>query len=106
MDQAHQARKQADQAAARLRDAAARDLVGRTLESDIDRLEMAAREFGRRMVAVSDAVASCGQSDQFAAEILSLQKRCAQMLETVQLIRSDGVSSTLPLLDHLLQDPT
>jgi hypothetical protein len=28
------------------------------------------------------------------------------MLETVQLIRSDGLSPTLPLLDRLLQSPT
>jgi len=105
MDQARQAQKQADQAAAQLQDRATKGVAGNNLDSDVDRLEMAAREFGRRMAAVTDALADCGQPDQFTAEIERLRQRCSQWLETVQLIRSEGLSATLPRLERLLQSP-
>lgn len=105
IDQARQAREKADRAAARLRDRSAKGMADKTLEPDVDRLEMAAREFARRTAAVSDAVASCEQSDLFAAEMQRLRLLSEQLFEAVQLIRSDGLSATLPLLDRLLQSP-
>jgi hypothetical protein len=106
LDQARQAQKQVEQAATRLRDRVAKGVAGKALEPDIDRLEMEAREFGRRVAAVSDSVAGCEQSDQFAAQVQSLRKSSAQMLETVQLIRRDDLNSKLPLIDRLLASPT
>jgi hypothetical protein len=106
IDRARQASKQTDNAAMKLRDRVAKGFSNRDLEADIDRLETSTLEFGRRVAAISDALADCEHTDQFTVEIQDLQRRSAQMLQTIQLIRHDGLSTALPLLDRMLKSPS
>jgi hypothetical protein len=103
--EAQQAESRAAQAAARLRDRFTQGVTGQNLEADVDRLETAAREFGRRVATVQDAAAMCNQPSELAAEMSGLQLRAEQMVETAVLIRRDGVAATLPQLNALLQNP-
>lgn len=100
VDEAHQAQEQARQAAVRLRDQLAKGVARKNLEPDLDRLEAAARELKRRVAAATDLLAGCDTSTQFAAEIQALQNRAADLLETVQALRSDDTASMLPQLDR------
>jgi hypothetical protein len=105
IDQARQAEKRAEQAAARLRDRFAEGLGGEQLAPDVDRLEMAAHEFDRCVAAVSDAAVNCEEADKAAAEVDAMRQRAAQLLEAIQRIRNDGIPSSLPLLDRLFPNP-
>jgi hypothetical protein len=105
IEEAQQAEKEADQAAARLVDRYARGIVGQSLDPDIDRLEMAALEFNRRTATARDAAAKGDGQSRFSGESGRLTARSAQMLETIRLIRSDGISCALPQLNNLLATP-
>lgn len=103
--EAQQAESRAAQAAARLRDRFTQGVTGQSLEADVDRLETAAREFGRRVATVQDAALTCNQRSELTAGMSGLQLRAEQMLETAVLIRRDGVAATLPQLNALLHNP-
>ncbi len=103
--EAQQAETRAAQAAIRLRDRFAQGVAGQNLEPEVDRLETAAREFGRRTATVHDAGALCNQPSELAAELSRLQLRAEQVLDTTVLIRRDGVAAALPQLDALLHYP-
>lgn len=103
--EAQHAESRAAQAAARLRDRFTQGVTGQNLEADIDRLETAAREFGRRVATVHDAAATFNQLGEQTAEMSRLQLRSKEMLETTLPIRRDGVAATLPQLKEFLQNP-
>ena len=67
--EAQQAETRAAQAATRLRDRFAQGVGDQNLEPDVDRLETAAREFGRRVATVLDSAATCNQPSELAAEM-------------------------------------
>jgi hypothetical protein len=103
--EAQQAESRAAQAAARLRDRFTQGVTGQSLEADVDRLETAAREFGRRVATVQDAALTCNQRSELTAEMSDLQLGADQMLETIQLLRRDGVAATLPQLNAPPHNP-
>ena len=105
LSEAQQAETRAAQAAIRLRDRFAQGVAGQNLEPEVDRLETAAREFGRRTATVHDAGALCNQPSELAAELSRLQLRAEQVLDTTVLIRRDGVAAALPQLDALRHNP-
>lgn len=105
IEEAQQAETSAAQAAIRLHDRFAQGVAGQKLEPDVDRLETAAREFGRCVATVSAAAAMCKQEGELATEMPRLQRHSEQMLGTAWLIRRDGVFAALPQLDALLPDP-
>jgi len=106
LDQARQAQRQADLAAARLRDRYTKGVTPEQLETDLDRFELAARESARRLAAISDTISGCDQSESFDSEVQRLQAHSAQTLEAVHLLRSEGLAYTLRLLDRLLESTT
>ena len=101
--EAQQAEKQAGQAATRLRDQLAKGLGRQDLEPDVDRLEVATLEFRRRMATVHDAAATCDQDPRFTGEIKRLETRSTRMLETIKLIRTNGVNPSVAQLDNFLR---
>ena len=103
--EAQQAETRAAQAAARLRDRFTQGVGGQNLEPEVDRLETAAREFGRRVATVRGAAATCNEPSELAAERSRIQLRSKQMLETIQHLRRDGVAAALPQLDALMHNP-
>lgn len=105
LDQARQAGKEADQAAARLRNRAAKGAPAQSLETDIDRLEMAAREFTRRVTILSETSTGSPQAERVATETRNLQKRSQELLEGVQCLRAEGLAAALPRLDQYIQNP-
>jgi hypothetical protein len=102
--EAQQAETRVAQAATRLRDRFAQGVGGQNLEPDVDRLETAVREFGRRTATVHDAAATCNQPSELAVEMSRLQLRFERMLETTVLIRRDGMAAARPRLDALLHN--
>ena len=106
IEEAQQAEQRAGQAAARLRDRFAQGLAGQSLEPDVDRLEMAARELSRCVATANDAAAACDQAGRSSPpQIQGLQLRSGQMLETTMLIRRDGVAAARSQLNALLPNP-
>lgn len=102
VDEAHQAQEQARQAAVRVSDQLVKGVARESLEPHLDRLEAAAGELDRRVAAANDSLAGCDTSNQLAAEIQALQTRAADLLETVQALRSNDSASTLQRLDRCL----
>jgi hypothetical protein len=105
IDQAYQAEKRAEQAVAHLRDRFAKGLPGAQLAQDVDRLELAAREFDRCVTAISDSTGNWKEASQFEAEARRLQQRAAGLLKVIEQIRNDGLPSSLPQLDRLFPNP-
>jgi len=103
IQEAQEAEKRAEQAASQVREQLAKGRIGRDLEPDIDRLEMAILEFRRRMETVRDAATSCDGQAGLAAEIERLGARSMQMLNTLKRIRSGRVHSSGAQLDELLR---
>ena len=105
VEEAHRAEKLAQQAAARLRDRPdqALDKDREEIEIDLDRAEVAAFEFERRVASARDAAEHCKEPTRFAGELERLGRRSRNLMEYVQSVRRGGASVTAGQLDNYLR---
>lgn len=100
---AGQAERLARQAEARLRNDLQRQKPPAVTGIDFDRLEAAAFELERRVLAARDAAERCGRPTDSMAEIERLSRQARAWLDYVQANRGAGPAIQLQRLDGLLR---
>ena len=106
VEEARHAETFAAQAAARLRDDLSRHSNERTIQADLDRLELAARDLQRRTAAAREVAASCKGHPAAVEDIDRLDLRARAWLEYVQAARQSGPAAQAQRLANLLRGPT
>ena len=87
LNEAQQAEKRAEQAAATLESHLVTGLTGQAIEPDVDRLELTALDFSRRVASARDAAAACSYNASFETEVARLAGRAAEMETAAQNAR-------------------
>lgn len=106
VEEARHAETFAAQAAAELRDDLSRHSNERTIQADLDRLELAARDLQRRTAAAWEFAASCKGHPAAVEDIDRLDLRAKAWLEYVQAARQSGPAAQAQRLANLLRGPT
>lgn len=103
--EARRAESLAGQAGRKLFEHLNRGLSGEIIQADFDRLEVAAFELERRVLAARDAQARCSEPAELAGEIEQLKQRANSWQEYVQANRQADTTTQSRRLDALLRDP-
>jgi hypothetical protein len=101
--EARQAGKQCDKAAARLLDSLQHQKSGAVIQVDFDRLETAAFDLERRVLAATDAAARCTKAGQSEDALGQLGCRAQTWLEYVHVNRAADPTQQLQNLRVLTQ---
>jgi hypothetical protein len=102
--EAQNAEKQTTQAAARLRDNLKSQPTKETANVDFDRLETAAFEFHRRVLAIQDSARHAPEPASTAGEIKNLTRQAAEWLNFVRTQRGAVPENQLRELQRLLDE--
>ena len=97
-----EAEKRAKQAAAKLLDNLQREKPGTVIDTDFDRLEVAAFDLERRASAARDAAERCGKSADVGGEIERLKRQAQSWLQYVQGNRTANRETQVQQLQALL----
>jgi hypothetical protein len=103
--EAQEAQDFAGQAARKLQENLKRGLKSDVIQTDFDRLEAAAFDLVRRVLAARDIQARCGETGELAGQIELLQRRAVAFQAYVQGSRQADAATQARELDVLLRDP-
>jgi hypothetical protein len=102
--EAQRAEAIASQAAGKLHDHLSRGFPAEAVDTDVNRLELAAWELERRVLAARDAAARCAEATSMASEIERLNRRAETWINYVQTSAQADNATRLHQLKALLRD--
>jgi len=105
IEEARQADQRTWQAASRVREHLGNAGHQERIDWDIDRLEVAAWDFRRRVNAAQDAAAECPKPDRDQVELDQLDHRSQQQVKAIEAIRAADPILRPRLLDELFDRP-
>ena len=103
IEQARRAERFTVQAGSKLREHLHRTATGETLQTDLDRLAMAAFDLERRVMAAQDVAGVCEQQPQPAGEMELLRLRAKAWLDFIATARQADSMAQERQLDTLLR---
>jgi len=103
LDEARRAEKMAQEAGDKLRDRLAEGRRGEAIGVDVDRVEVAAFEFERRVASARDAAERCRERGRLAGELQRLERRSRELAEYVRSLHVAGPSASAARLEAFLR---